>query len=191
MKNPAIMLAAVGLATAAMYVSFRSPAVPPVDPSSLHEGTLVMNMPPEEVFKRALWRRPSPEDKILHAERREWTTDSANGPAHWQWFLAVEPGAALKTWLRERHPFSTRPATTAVVKGAPAWFPGDLNEYEIEKGGPGGSLVFLFSRDGRTFYATDSGAGFTPGAPAPVAASPPPGAPGRLPQTPPPDAPPQ
>jgi hypothetical protein len=38
----------------------------------------------EEVFKRAFWRRPSAEDRILKAERHEW--HDAEGVSRWQWF---------------------------------------------------------------------------------------------------------
>ncbi len=149
-------------------------------------------MPPEEVFKRALWRRPAPGDKILHAERREWTKDNAEGVAHWQWFLAVEPGAALKSWLRDQNPFSVHPVGNAdapKINGAPPWFPADNSGCIVHTGGTTGSLVFLWSRKGNTLYATGSGTGFAPGAPEPAAPAPQTAAAGRLPQTPPPTSP--
>lgn len=189
MKISLTILAVLAVAAAA-YFGLRRDKVPPapVDPATLHAGTLAMKTEPEEVFKRALWRRPAPDDKILHAERREWTVDSADGVAHWQWFLAVEPGAALKTWLHEQNPFSVHPAGSAsvpVITGAPGWFPNDFSGYVIQTGGTKGSLVFLFSRDGNTLYATSSGAGFTPGIPEPATRSPalPTVTQGRLPRT--------
>jgi hypothetical protein len=190
MKISMIILAVVALGTAA-YFGFRPAKVrpAPVNPATLHEGTLATKTDPAEVFKRALWRRPAPDDKILHAERREWTEDSAHGVAHWQWFLAVEPGAALKKWLREQNPFSVHPvgnAAASMINGAPGWFPNDFSRYEVHTGGSRGSLIFLFSRDGKSLYATSSGDGFTPGVseaarPAPAATA----ATGRLPLTPP------
>ena len=167
------------------------PATAPVAPL---EGTLKTSMPPEEVFKRALWRRPTDDDKILHAERREWTKDSAAGVARWQWFLAVEPGPALKAWLREQNPFSVRPVGNAdapEIKDPPAWFPSDNSSCIVHTGGNAGSLVFLWSRKGNTLYATGSGTGFQPGAPEPAksAAIPQQDSGGRLPQTPPPTSP--
>lgn len=175
MKRSFIPLAVLGLAAAA-YFGFRpaKPAPAPVDPATLHEGTLAISMPPEEVFKRALWRRPAPDDTILHAERREWTKDSAQGVAHWQWFLAVEPGPALIKWLREENPFSLQPAgdgPAANINGPPPWFPTDVSSFEIQSGGPRGSLLFLWSRQGDTLYATGAGGGFTPGAPEPATAT--------------------
>ncbi len=158
------------------------------------EGTLSTAMPPEEVFKRALWRRPAADDKILHAERREWTKDSAAGVARWQWFLAIEPGPALKAWLREQNPFSVRPVGNSEapeIEDPPAWFPSDNSGCIVHTGGNAGSLVFLWSREGNTLYATGSGTGFQPGAPepAPPAAGTQTASGGRLPQTPPPTSP--
>ncbi len=163
------------------------------EPATLHEGTLATTMPPEEVFKRALWRHPALDDKILHAERREWTKDNASGVAQWQWFLAVEPGPALKKWLREQNPFSVHPVGNAdapEINGAPPWFPADNSGYIIHTGGTTGSLVFLWSRKGNTLYATASGAGFAPGAPEPATPAPATAtASGRLPNTLPPASP--
>lgn len=172
MKLPLIILTLAAVAVAA-YCGFRPGRLPPagppsVDPASLHEGTLKLSTDPAEVFTRALWRRPSADDRILHAERREWTIDEAGGVAHWQWFLAVEPGAALTTWLRDENPFSLHPragAPAPAIDGAPAWFPRDFADYDVRAGGSGGNMVFLFSRTDGAFYATSSGAGFARGAP--------------------------
>ncbi len=192
MKLPFLaLLGTLGLAGA--YVAYRSarPSIPSaVDPASLHAGHLSTALPPEEVFKRALWRRPTAEDKILHAERREWTVDPFQGVSEWQWFLAIEPSPALLKWLRETNPFSLRPARDAVltdIKGPPVWFPRDAYECEIQAGGNQGRLVFLYSRESKMLYATGSGQGMTPGAPEAVKPPLPPLANGRLPQTPPPN----
>jgi len=166
----------------------------PTKPAPLEEDTVATTLPPDEVFKRALWRRPAPDDKILHAEHREWTRDGADGVARWQWFLAVDPGPALKAWLREQNPFSVHPVGNAEapeITGAPAWFPADNSGYIIHAGGTTGSLVFLWSRKGSTLYATGSGTGFAPGAPEPAPSAPAPqtATGGRLPQSPPPTSP--
>jgi len=158
------------------------------------EDTAAITLPPEDVFKRALWRHPTPEDTILHAERREWTKDGTKEVARWEWFLAVEPGPSLKAWLREQNPFAVRPVGNAdapEISGAPAWFPADNSEYIVHAGGTTGSVLFLWSRQGNTLFATASGTGFSPGAPEPVPAT----AtsqditPRRLPDTPPPTSP--
>ncbi|MFN0130757.1 MAG: hypothetical protein ACKV19_29185 [Verrucomicrobiales bacterium] len=195
MKILLVTLAVLGLAAAAYFgLHPAKPPPAPVDPTTLHEGTLTMTMPPEEVFKRALWRRPTPDDKILHAERREWAENSSEGVAHWQWFLAVEPGPGLKSWLVEQNPFALQPAEAAAlseIKGPPEWFPTDFPSFEIQSSGSRGNLVLLWSRKGNTLFATGSGRGFTPGAPEPPTATTTTGAvtPGRLPQTPPPTSP--
>jgi hypothetical protein len=180
--------AAVGMtAWTALRKKDTLPLLPPPDPSSLHEGTMALKTDDADVFRRAFWRRPDAADRILHAERREWTKDSSAGVAFWQWFVAVEPGPSLTKWLREENAFGVRPAKSADINGAPAWFPGDTADYEIHTGGNGGGLVFLFGRDGKTLYATGSGRGFTPGAPerpSPEASQA--AATGRLPLTPPP-----
>lgn len=172
MKISLTILSVLALATSA-YFGFRTASVPPAGPQEpvILRGAApptTTNADPEEVFKRALWRRPAPDDKILHAERREWTEGSGKGTDHWQWFLGIEPGAALKTWLREQNPFSVQPvASTSVpaIKGAPEWFPSDYAAFIVQAGGSQGNLVFLISRKGNTIYATCSGTGFTPGIP--------------------------
>ena len=190
-----IPVALTGCRRAETSPSGESPAASlKAEPAPLHDGALATTLPPDEVFKRALWRRPAPDDKIRHAEHREWTKDRADGVARWQWFLAVEPGPALKVWLREQNPFSVHPVGNADapgIKGAPPWFPIDFSGYIIHTGGTTGSLVFLWSRKGNTLFATGSGTGFAPGAPGPAtpAAAPQAVTQGRLPLTPPPNPP--
>lgn len=195
MKLLCLTLGALGL-VGAVYFGFRSvnPSPAPRDMATLHEGALVTSMRPEDVFKRGLWRRPAPDDRILHAERREWIKESAHGAAYWQWFLAVEPGPALRKWLRERNPFSVQPGSAAVmsmIEAPPEWFPKDLSTLEIHSGGRGGRLVLLWSQRDNMLYATDSGTGFSQGAPEPVVSAPPVVTQGRLPPTPPPTPEPQ
>lgn len=194
MKKRAITLTVLAAATVAVCFGLRpSGELPPpaVDPATLYEGTLAVNQEPAEVFKRALWRRPGTDDSILHAERREWTKNPADGAAHWQWFLAVKPGEALEKWLRGQNPFLVRPRASldmSGIKGAPAWFPWDAAGYDIQAGGSQGNLVFLFSGQDGVFYATGSGTGFAPGVAEAVAGSAASvaAARGRLPLTPPP-----
>lgn len=191
-----IPAALVGCHRTETTTSAQLPPSPPkaAPAASPTEGTLTNTMPPEEVFKRALWRRPAPDDKILHAERREWTKVSADGVARWQWFLAVDPGETLKKWLREQNPFSVQPVGNAEapeIKDAPPWFPADNSAYIVHIGGSAANLMFLWSRKGNTLYATASGTGFQPGSPepAPPAAATPSAPAGRLPQSSPPTSP--
>jgi hypothetical protein len=140
---------------------------------------------PAEIFQKAFWKRPAADDKILHAERREWS-DTA-GVSKWQWFLVVEPAPALVKHLREDNAFSLVPATTvSAIKEAPAWFAFNPNDVEILQA-PNGNMRLFFSKTKRLIYATGSGGGFQPGIPeAAKSAASPPAATGRLPLTPPP-----
>jgi hypothetical protein len=117
------------------------------------------------VFQRAFWRRPAPDDEILHAERRDWL-DASSGVEKWQWYIAVHPGAAFRDWLLKDNPFElvvVTPGTElAALTSPPAWFPapGEL-----------AGLVRYRNREGRYFvfhdlaknrlYATDAGGGFS------------------------------
>lgn len=140
----------------------------------------------QDIFRRAFWRTPEAEDKILHAERREWNQDGEL--ARLRWFLAVEPSPGLRKWLREENAFGLRPTKDASLTGMPEWFPKNVADFDVLSGGMSGGMALLFSRDGRTLYATGLGKGFTQGAlepVQPVAAVAPTS--GRLPNTPPPN----
>ena len=50
-----------------------------------------------EVFQKAFWKRPTDDDRILHAERREWSGE--DGISRWQWFIAVQPSRQLTAYL--------------------------------------------------------------------------------------------
>ena len=140
---------------------------------------------PVKIFQRAFWEHPTSEDKILHAERREWS--GADGLEKWEWFLVVEPSPALIKRLRDENAFGLFPATSAAAVGnAPDWFRFDADEVSVLKS-PRAKLQLVFSKDHHTLYATDSGTGFRPGAPEPIKTTPQNArAPGRLPATPPP-----
>ncbi|MES2709910.1 MAG: hypothetical protein V4726_25155 [Verrucomicrobiota bacterium] len=147
---------------------------------------------PATVFQKAFWRRPTPQDRILHAERREWT--DGDGLSKWQWFLAVEPSPELVKYLREDNAFGLIPAgsgSAGAVSRAPAWFPEKTDGFDILQNAAG-TMTLLFSKTANQLYATDSGGGFRPAiavsAPPPrPAARPATPARGRLPLTPPPN----
>ena len=88
-----------------------------------HPGELAVKTDPVEIFKKVLWRAPQPDDKILHAERREWTEGGA--VQNWQWFLHVDAGKDLNDYLRVENAFGLHSAEAADVKiaNAPDWFP--------------------------------------------------------------------
>lgn len=138
------------------------------------------NRDEQEVFQRAFWREPGPEDRILHAERREWVSEK-DGVRRWQWFIAVQPGAEFSTWLREQNPFSLQPVTADRVRRAeapnPEWFPSGqaLAGADLRQTSDGGMTVITA---GGIVYATDTGHGFAVAAqsaqkPMPVPAAPP------------------
>lgn len=145
-----------------------------------------------EVFQRAFWKRPAADDRILHAERREWS-DTA-GVKRWQWFIAVEPSSQLVKYLRDDNAFSLTPAAVVPeMVEAPAWFAYRAADVDVLQA-PHGNMRLLFSKSKRLLLATDSGGGFHPGVPEPVkpaAGSPSPGqaTTGRLPVTSPPTSP--
>lgn len=161
-------------------VSQPSVAVSKVDPPTKVEND------PVKVFQRAFWASPTDDDEILHAERREWS--DAQGVRKWQWFLVVEPSAALLKRLRDDNAFGLAPASSAAdIADAPKWFAFDAKEIIVMKS-PSSEMQLIFSKGGKLLHATDSGLGFRPGAPEPAKQAPPSSAPtpGRLPSTPPP-----
>jgi hypothetical protein len=122
-----------------------------------------------EVFRRAFWRHPSAEDKIRHAERREWSGTS--GVQRWDWFIAVDASESLTTYLLEENPFqlnaSAEPQTFSEV---PAWFPETSAGFELHQS-LNGEMTILFNAATRQLYATSNGHGFRAGVPeAPVSA---------------------
>jgi len=153
-------------------------------PDSASRETLEKSFPPELVFRRAFWRRPAPEDRILHASRREWS--DAQGVTRWQAFLAVEPGPTLREWLAT-NPFSlaTVPSLAREIPNPPEWFPKKLDGFTIHQS-PIGNMVILTAPGGSPVYFTDHGKGFARPAETPVPAQPSPMPSNRLPNAPPP-----
>lgn len=140
---------------------------------------------PGKIFQRAFWANPTGEDKILHAERREWS--DADGVQKWQWFLVVEPSPALLKRLRDDNAFGLAPASSATLMvDAPEWFVFKPKEVCVLHA-PQAKLQLIFSKDNHTLFASDSGLGFSRSAFAQIPQtlpSPAPGS-GRLPATPP------
>ena len=123
--------------------------------------TLARNLNAQEVFRRALWRRPQEDDVIQNAERREWS--DAEGVTRWEWFLVVKPGPALDAWL-QTNPFSLQKVERPREGGpgssseAPEWFPKEFPGKEIFQSNVGNFLLVREAADGRVFLA-DSGRG--------------------------------
>jgi len=133
-------------------------AVPPPEPPA---ETLARNLNAEEVFRRALWRRPQEGDVIQNAERREWS--DAEGVTRWEWFLVVAPGPVLDEWLNT-NPFSLqkverpREGGPGSSGGAPDWFPREFPGKEIFQSNVGNFLLVRDVANKRIFLA-DSGGG--------------------------------
>jgi hypothetical protein len=134
-----------------------------------------------EIFRRAFWRNPGPEDKIRQAERREWS--AASGVQRWDWFIAVDASESLTTYLLEQNPFQLNAISELqTFSEVPAWFPVTSAGFELHQS-LNGEMTILFNPATWQLYATSKGHGFRPGAPeaeAP-AATPQNQSPGRLP----------
>lgn len=138
----------------------------------------------EEIFKKGFWRRPTPDDLILHAERHEWSDE--NGLQRWQWFLVVEASESLIQYLRDDNAFGLVAASKVVqVDDAPAWFRFDPEKVSTLQS-PNSGMRLWFNKTDNTLYATASGRGFTKGAPEPKPAAQGTPTPSRIPNTPPP-----
>ena len=147
-------------APAPLPASEERPAVVPAP--AVPEETLARTVDFDAVFARALWRRPQPDDVIKNAERRDWS--DAEGVTRWDWFLEVQPGAALLAWL-DTNPFSLhkseapKPAIPPAEALRPEWFPKEGAAFEVFVSS---STSFLMLRDSATqkVYLSDSGGGF-------------------------------
>ena len=118
---------------------------------------------PATVFQKALWKRPTPADKILHAERRE--CKDADAVSRWQWFLEVEPSPEIVRYLREENAFRLKNRQTAeLLPDAPPWFIKDTKDTRIFSA-PGGEMQLIFTPGDAKVYAMGSGGGFHAGAP--------------------------
>jgi hypothetical protein len=190
MKKLYWILAAIAVVML-LWLGWRWSSAPHVDPPSKtvwkKDAPTSIQNDPVKIFQRAFWATPTSEDKILHAERREWS--GPDGVEKWQWFLVVEPSPALLKRLRDDNAFGLIPAPSAIdILNAPNWFQFKREEVSVLKS-PQAKLQLIFSKDNRTLYATDSGLGFRPGAPEQIPKmQPSSSAPssGRLPITPPP-----
>ena len=142
-------------------------AVPParleLEKPALPAETLVRTIEQQEVFRRALWRRPSREDTVHNAERREWA--DAGGVTRWEWFLSITPGPTLEAWLNT-NPFSLRRVEqlsekdAAIGEDPPEWFPRVLDGMELSQS-PTGSFWVARSPDSKRIVLSDRGAGLT------------------------------
>jgi len=186
MKRLLIILTALILAAVGWHLAGRSGILPdrrvsgiltePAAPTSTVRD-------PALVFQKAFWKRPTPEDQILHAERREW--QDKDGLSKWQWFIAVKPSPALVDHLITDNAFmlTLRSGRREQADNPPKWFP---NEAPQNFANPNGTFQILWDKESNLLHATDSGSGFRPGALEPARAITAAQPEGRLPTTPPP-----
>lgn len=150
-----------------------------------HESTPPTNTvtDPALVFQKAFWKRPTAEDQILHAERREW--QDKDGLSKWQWFIAVKPSPALVDHLITDNAFMLAPRSGRPehADDTPKWFPTEAPQTFANTSG---TFQILWDKEKNLLHATDSGSGFRPGAPEPAKAITAAQPEGRLPTTPPP-----
>ena len=138
-----------------------SPARVDSQKPALPAQTQFRTIEPQEVFRRALWRRPSQEGTIPNAYRREWA--DAGVPTRWQWFLGILPGPTLEAWL-DTNPFSFREVASLSKKDAssgedpPEWFPRALEGMELSQS-PNGNLWVALTSDLIGIVLSNWGAG--------------------------------
>jgi len=138
--------------------------VPAIAVPKPNAGGLALERDNTAVFQRAFWRRPASDDRILHAERRDWM-DASSGVEKWQWFIAVQPSAAFREWLIKENPFElvavAADAAPTEISSPPAWFPSvaELARFARYRNREGRYLVFHDVTTNR-LYATDAGGGF-------------------------------
>ncbi|MDP0490611.1 MAG: hypothetical protein Q7Q71_06140 [Verrucomicrobiota bacterium JB023] len=113
----------------------------------------------EEIFKRAFWRRPSDDDEIIRAERREWL--SGGEVERWEWYLQFRPGDELGEMLFGRNEFRLSPTAQEdhSVAHGPDWFTPGAGEVALAA--EDGSMTLV--RDGQTVFAMGAGGGFSSG----------------------------
>lgn len=167
MKRVVIAMAVCAAIGLGLWLS-RSPNAPISSPSTKvqqqHPGTLAVIADGPAIFKKVLWRAPSPDDKILNAERREWR-DGAD-LSHWQWFLHVDASKDLLEYLQVTNAFGLQPGTATQFENAPHWFPSNADAFDVQRSG---AMTFLFERGSNVFYATSRGKGFTKSLPVQIA----------------------
>ncbi len=143
----------------------KMPTETPTPPPS-NQSPDAVKIDPAEVFRRAFWQLPGDGDKILQAERREWT--DAEGVKRWQWFLVVEPSPALVKYLRTDNAFGLLPSPSfAEIENAPDWFAFRPEEVEVLQA-PNGNMKLFFHKTQPLLHATSSGTGFRPGVTSPT-----------------------
>ena len=145
---------------------------PPALPPTVGQGeTLAIAEDAAEIFKKAFWKRPSEGDRIIHADRREWSDD--NGIARWEWFVAVDPSPTFTKHLIETNPFrlSVLSTPSPTPQTAPEWYPRNTESFELRVGPRKDMAILIDGHSGRLF-ATGRGHGFARSVAAPSTSRP-------------------
>lgn len=167
MRKLIIAGAAISVAGLAFFLVPREkmPTEAPPPPPSPQSPDAV-KIDPAEVFRRAFWQLPGDGDKILHAERREWS--DSEGVKRWLWFLVVEPSPALVKYLRADNAFGLiQSPSFPAIDNAPDWFAFGAEEVEVLQA-PNGNMMLFFHKTQPLLHATSSGTGFRPGVTTPT-----------------------
>ncbi|GAA5481958.1 hypothetical protein [Haloferula sargassicola] len=139
------------------------PATVPVPPGQ----HLRSDLSAEDVFRRAFWRHPAEDDKILHGVRLEW--EDREGVRQWAWFLEIHPGSELLGTLIDSSRFGLLPTNKPrewLPEGidAPTWFRPASQDMRIFQH-PSQRLTLFYRRSDNLLFATDHGLGFALAAP--------------------------
>ena len=130
--------------------------------SSIDNGlTLNTTSNAEAVFRRAFWKHPSTDDKIMNATRYEWS--DADGVAQWAWYLETELSSAMEDYLFGQNAFNlTRQESWNVPSSdaLPDWFPRSAEGYEVHAS-RGVEMVMLRDIDSGKVFAYSNGGGFS------------------------------
>ncbi|WP_438481279.1 hypothetical protein [Oleiharenicola lentus] len=172
-KNTLLTVLAVASALGSCVWVYRllpsSPQIT-VSPTAVPGETLTVSKEEVEIFRRAFWWHPSKGDKILHAERREWSEANAS-VTRWQWFIKIRPSSELLRDLRRAETFGLtevdkpKPWSQVAPLPLPTWFPqAPDTPFEILQTASG-EFTVLYRPSDNTLYATDHGRGFAPAAP--------------------------
>jgi len=126
--------------------------------------SLALQADAAEVFRRAFWRQPSPQDIITNAERREWSESSGQQLRRWQWFLEVKPGPELLDVLRDETKFglvlTASPQSWSALAPPPRWFPrrDSFAGYQVYQS-PRGGMTLFHQPEKNLLFACDEGHG--------------------------------
>jgi hypothetical protein len=147
-----------GLVLLALLVQWKrlpEPQLPAAPPNT----ELTTTTEAQEIFQKAFWRRPTPADKMLHAERREWT-NKTDGVRQWQWFLAVEPGPGLVDAVTKAFTLKPGQLNKQHYTSAPKWLREMLNDESTLLTDSTGSFHLIHDAKQNILLATDLGHGF-------------------------------